>query len=164
MRQWELIGITDSDPFWAPPTPQGRPAVLDHASPETIDRVLAVVDLAESQGNGSAFMWSTDISLRMRSVTPVAASLLGRDPERCEGRELLDVFGMEGPNLAVLEAHVAALSDEEGLFTLRGILSTMRCRVAPMHGEDGRVIGTFCIAMPDPALETAQDRLAGAAA
>jgi len=150
MRQWELIGITDTEPSWAPPPriTTARP------EPVTIDR--AAIDPAEAHGNGSAYLWSTDSSLRLRSVSPVASMLLGHDPERCEGRELLDVFGMEGPNLAILEAHVAALSDEEGQFTLRGNLTTVQCRVAPMHGEDGRIIGTFCIAMPDPALGSAR--------
>ena len=151
MRQWELIGITDDDPMWTAPARTqavGRPA----SSPVTIDHVA--VDPADSQGNGSAFLWATDLALNLRSVSPVASALLGRDPEACEGRELLDVFGMEGPNLAVLEAHVAALSDEEGFFTLRGSLVSVRCRVVPLHGEDGRVIGTFCMAIPqDPALE-----------
>jgi hypothetical protein len=74
------------------------------------------------------------------------------------------VFGMEGPNLAVLEAHVAALHDEEASFTLRGDLVSVRCRVAPLHGEDGRIIGTFCIAIPDPALGGVRDGFAMVAA
>jgi PAS domain-containing protein len=161
MRQWELIGITDDDPMWTAPVRTqgvGRSA----SSPVTIDHVA--VDPAEGQGNGSAFLWATDLALNLRSVSPVASTLLGRDPEACEGRELLDVFGMEGPNLAVLEAHVDALNGEEGFFTLRGNLVSVRCQVAPLHGEDGRIIGTFCIAIPDPALEDARDRYAVAAA
>lgn len=161
MRQWELIGITDDDPMWTAPARTeggGNPA----PSPVTIDHVA--VDPADGRGNGTAFMWATDVSLRLRSVSPVAAALLGRDPEACEGRELLDVFGMEGPNLAVLETHMAALADEEGDFTLRGNLVSVRCRVAPLHGEDGHIIGTFCIAMPDPALGGVRDGFAMAAA
>jgi PAS domain-containing protein len=161
MRQWELIGITDDDPMWTTPVRTqgvGRSA----SSPVTIDHVA--VDPADSQGNGSAFLWATDLALNLRSVSPVASVFLGRDPEACEGRELLDVFGMEGPNLAVLEAHVAALSDEEGFFTLRGNLASLRCKVAPLHGEDGRIIGTFCIAIPDPAPEGARGGFAVAAA
>jgi PAS domain-containing protein len=157
MRQWELIGITDDDPMWTAPaqtTGVGRPA----PSPVTIDHVA--VDPADSQGNGSAFLWATDLTLRMRSVSLAGAAFLGRDPEGCEGQEVLDVFGMEGPNLTVLEAHMAALADEEADLTLRGNLVTARCRVAPLHGEDGRVIGTFCIAVPDHALEGARKGLA----
>jgi hypothetical protein len=161
MRQWELIGITDVDPMWTtPPRTQGVGRTA--SSPVTIDHVA--IDPAESQGNGSAFLWATDLALNLRSVTPVASVFLGTDPEACEGRELLDVFGMEGPNLAVLEAHVAALNDEEGSFTLRGDLVSVRCRVAPLHGEDGRIIGTFCIAMPDPALGGVRDGFAMVAA
>jgi PAS domain-containing protein len=161
MRQWELIGITDDDPLWTAPV-QTQRVGRSASSPVTIDHVA--VDPAESQGNGSAFLWATDLALNLRSVTPVASALLGRDPEACEGRELLDVFGMEGPNLAVLEAHVAALNDEEGSFTLRGDLVSVRCRVAPLHGEDGRIIGTFCIAIPDPALGGVREGFAMVAA
>ncbi len=161
MRQWELIGITDVDPMWTtPPRTQGVGRTA--SSPVTIDHVA--IDPAESQGNGSAFLWATDLALNLRSVSPVASVFLGHDPEACEGRELLDVFGMEGPNLAVLEAHVAALNDEEGSFTLRGDLVSVRCRVAPLHGEDGRIIGTFCIAIPDPALGGVREGFAMVAA
>jgi PAS domain-containing protein len=161
MRQWELIGITDDDPMWTAPAGaqwDGAPA----SSPVTIDHVA--VDPAD-QGNGTAFLWATDLSLNLRSVSPVASVFLGRDPEACEGRELLDVFGMEGPSLAVLEAHVAALEGEDGSFTLRGNLVSVRCRVTPLHGEDGRIIGTFCMAIPhDPALGGVQELYAIAAA
>jgi PAS domain-containing protein len=157
MRQWELIGITDSDPSWTPPR---RPAVPDPTSTVSV----APAHRDELRGDAPALLWSTDAALRMRSVTPAAAALLGCDPDRCEGRDLLDVFGMEGPSLAVLEAHVAALSDEEGLFTLRGNLEVVRCRVSPMHDELGSVIGTFCIALPDPAPVAAQGRGAHLAA
>jgi phage I-like protein len=41
----------------------------------------------------------------------------------------------------------------------------VRCRVTPLHGEDGRIIGTFCIAIPhDPALGGVQEVYAIAAA
>jgi PAS domain-containing protein len=159
MRQWELFGITDSEPDWTPRRIDGdNEATPGHA------RDRAVKRSSEHPGNGSTYLWSTDASLRMRAVSPAGAAYLGRDPEWCEGRELLDVFGMEGPNLAILEAHVAALSDEEGHCTLRGNLETVRCRVAPMHGDDGRVNGTFCIALPDPASEAAERRHATVAA
>jgi PAS domain-containing protein len=161
MRQWELIGITDDDPMWATPAQTqvvGRPA----SSPVTIDHVA--VDPAD-RGNGSAFLWATDLSLNLRSVSSVASTLLGRESEACEGRELLDVFGMEGASLAVLEAHVAALGGEDGSFTLRGNFVAVRCRVTPLHGEDGRIIGTFCMAIPhDPALGGVQELYAIAAA
>ncbi|HSL11986.1 MAG TPA: PAS domain-containing protein [Actinomycetota bacterium] len=161
MRQWELIGITDDDPMWTAPArteADGAPV----SSPVTIDHVA--VDPAD-RGNGTAFLWATDLSLNLRSVSSVASVLLGRDPEACEGRELLDVVGMEGPSLAVLEAHVAALAGDDGSFSLRGDLVSVRCRVTPLHGEDGRIIGTFCMAIPhDPALGGVQELYAIAAA
>ena len=65
---------------------------------------------------------------------------------KVEGRDLIAVFGMEGPNLALLDAHVAALNGETAEFTLEGARATVRCRVAPTHDAVDRVIGTFCLA------------------
>jgi PAS domain-containing protein len=132
MRQWELIGITDSDPWWTPPRREQR-----LARPEP--------------GPGRwTFFWSTDASLRLRTVSDAAAEELGVAPVRCEGRELLDVLAFVGPDLTPLEAHAEALSGGVGTFTLRGETGAVRCRVAPTHGEDDRVIGTFCLASAEP--------------
>ena len=54
---------------------------------------------------------------------------------------------MEGPNLAILEAHVAALGGDTVEFTLYGDRGTVRCEVAPTHDAMDRVIGTFCLAL-----------------
>jgi PAS domain-containing protein len=146
MRQWELIGITDSDPFWTPPKPADT-------EPEVV---------VTEEAGPTIFFWSTDATLRMRSVSAAAADALGLPVSWCEGRDLLDVFGLDGPNLAALEAHVGALSGEASTFTLRGERDATRCHVAPTHGADGRVSGTFCIASPEPAteeLETALERV-----
>ena len=135
MRQWELIGITDSEPWWTPPKPS-------EPEPEVI--------FADEPGP-SVFFWSTDSSLRLRTVSRAAAETLGLPISWCEGRDVLDLFGMEGSNLAILEAHVAALDGGEGTFTLRGDQGSVVCHVAPTHGTDDRVSGTFCIATSEPA-------------
>jgi hypothetical protein len=147
MRQWELIGITDSEPWWAPPKP----------NPETDVEVFW-----DDEPGRSVFFWSTDASLRLRTVSLAAAEALGRTPNWCEGRELIEVFGLEGANLPVLEAHVAALNGEPETFSLRTKRGAVQCRVAPTHGVDERVSGTFCIATSEPATEaheTAQERV-----
>ena len=54
---------------------------------------------------------------------------------------------MEGPNLALLDAHVAALNGETAEFTLEGTRATVRCQVAPTHYAMERVTGTFCLAV-----------------
>ena len=122
MRQWELIGITDTVD-WAPPRrepqPAGKPAVL----------------------------WTTDGSLRLRNVTREASEHLGVHAKFLEGRELLDAFGMEGDSLPVLEAHASALTGDVVTFSLPGTEGKMRCRVAPTHDAGEHIVGTFCIAM-----------------
>ena len=128
MRQWELVGITDVvDPVrWIPaPVHEDEPEVR------------------------GTFFWSTDVDLRFRTVSDEACQVLGLDPWMCEGEDLLATFGIEGTNLAILEAHTAALGGEEGRFTLEGPHGRIRCRVAPTHAFDGQVIGTFCLALPD---------------
>jgi PAS domain-containing protein len=126
MRQWELIGITDADP--EPERLLGWPG-----------------DEPEVRGT---FFWSTDLDLRFRTVSDEAGEALGLDPRLWEGEDLLAMFGIEGTNLAILEAHTAALGGDEGRFTIDGLLGAIRCRVAPTHAFDGQVIGTFCLAMP----------------
>lgn len=149
MRQWELIGITDSDPGWRPPA---RPAP---ATPEP-----AIV--AAEEAGRSVFFWSTDESLRMRTVSRAAADMIGVAVTACLGRDLLALFGMEGPSLFVLEAHVAALEGREGTFKLWNDGEAIECRVAPTHGSDEQISGTFCIAVPEQAiqvLEAARERV-----
>jgi hypothetical protein len=129
MRQWELFGITDSEAGWAPPE---RPA------PEAPSTKIS--------GRYPAVLWTTDANLRMRTVTPAASTHLGVPMEAIEDRELLDVFGLEGATLALLEAHVSALAGEVARFTLEGESGGVRCRVAPSHDATDAVVGTFCIA------------------
>jgi PAS domain-containing protein len=137
MRQWELIGITDSEPAWRPPAPsEPEPEIVTGDEP-----------------GRSIFFWSTDESLRMRTVSHAAADVLGVPVSSCLGRDLLALFGMEGPSLFVLEAHVAALEGREGTFKLWNDGRAIECRVAPTHGSDEQISGTFCIAVPEQAIE-----------
>lgn len=126
MRQWELIGITDT----ADPTPPRR-----EPAP------------SESEGRLPAVMWTTDGSLRLRGVSWAASQHLGIHPRFLDGRELLDAFGMEGDSLPVLEAHAAALTGETVTFSLRGVDGRIWCRVAPTHDACEDIVGTFCIAV-----------------
>ena len=133
MRQWELIGITDTVPVpQAPPPPRSR-----FVNAESIG--------AAAEGR-PVFFWSTDTALRVRTVTGAATEAIGLSRSKVEGRDLIAVFGMEGPNLALLDAHVATLNGETASFTLEGARATVRCRVAPTHDALDRVIGTFCLA------------------
>jgi PAS domain-containing protein len=133
MRQWESIGITDTVPVpQAPPPPRSR-----FVNAESIG--------AAAEGR-PVFFWSTDTALRVRTVTGAATEAIGLSRSKVEGRDLIAVFGMEGPNLALLDAHVAALNGETASFTLEGARATVRCRVAPTHDALDRVIGTFCLA------------------
>jgi hypothetical protein len=125
MRQWELIGITDTVD-WTPPRREPRPS--------------------ESEEHLPAVMWTTDGSLRLRGVSWAASQHLGIHPRFLDGRELLDAFGMEGESLPILEAHAAALTGETVTFSLRGIEGRMWCRVAPTHDAGEHIVGTFCIA------------------
>jgi len=133
MRQWELIGITDTVDWTPPrrePTPTQEPAA----------------------GRLPAVLWTTDGSLRLRGVSKAASEHLGIHARFLEGRELLDAFGMEGESLPVLEAHAAALTGETVTFSLRGIEGRMWCRVAPTHDAGEHIKGTFCVAM-EPAAD-----------
>jgi hypothetical protein len=140
MRQWELFGITDAEPFEVP------------------DVVRLTDDIR------GTFFWSTDVALVFRTMSDEAAATIGRSATWCEGRDVLATFGIEGTNLAILEAHTEALGGGEGRFTLDGPGGRVRCRVEPMHAFDGQVIGTFCLALPDDEPADALRVLVGAAA
>jgi hypothetical protein len=129
MRQWELIGITDTVD-WTPPRREPAPV--------------------EDEGHFPAVLWTTDGSLRLRGVSWVASKHLGIHPRFLDGRELLDAFGMEGDSLPILEAHAAALQGETATFSLPGIEGRMWCRVAPTHDAGEHIVGTFCIATEAP--------------
>jgi hypothetical protein len=125
MRQWELIGITDTVD-WTPPRRDPAPA--------------------DDEEHFPAVLWTTDGSLRLRGVSWVASQHLGVHPRFLDGRELLEAFGMEGESLPILEAHAAALTGETVTFSLPGIEGRMWCRVAPTHDAGEHIVGTFCIA------------------
>jgi PAS domain-containing protein len=127
MRQWELIGITDSQPEWTPPRATD------------VDRVLLAA------ADRSVFFWTTDSAMRLRTVTAAAAENIGRTTQECEGRSLADLMGPEG--LAVLEAHFTALNGRTATFTLKVERGRVRCRVAPTKDANGDVVGTFCLAV-----------------
>jgi hypothetical protein len=129
MRQWELIGITDT----VPTTPARS-------------RFTAAASI-EAAGEGHpVFFWTTDTALRLQTITGAASEVIGMAQSRCEGRDLISIFGLEGESLAVLDAHVAALNGETAWFDLQGDRATVRCRVAPTHDAMDRVTGTFCLA------------------
>jgi PAS domain-containing protein len=137
MRQWELFGITDSDIEWSS-------ASEDDEEPVTSRRVPVVPRLRARER--PMFFWSTDASLRLQAVSGAATRFLGAGLEGREGQDILDVFGMEGPNLSILESHASALAGETTVFVLEGPWGRLRCRVAPSHDGEDRVMGTFCIA------------------
>jgi PAS domain-containing protein len=136
MRQWELFGITDSDTEWAAEPKDEEPVT---------SRRMPVVPRLRSRER-PMFFWSTDASLRLRAVSGAATRFLGPGLAESEGQDILDVFGMEGPNLAILEAHASALAGESTVFVLEGPWGRLRFRVAPSHDGEDRVMGTFCIA------------------
>jgi hypothetical protein len=129
MRQWELIGITDQA-GQAPARTRGFDSTVRVAAP-----------------GRPVFFWTTDTALRLRSVTPAATQAIGLPYSECEGLDLLTIFGMEGPNLAILEAHIVALGGDATEFMLYGARATVRCRVAPTHDALDDVTGTFCLAV-----------------
>jgi hypothetical protein len=133
MRQWELIGITDQVASPPPPPPSRRFAGTETIRGAAPDRPV--------------FLWNTDSALRLRTVTEAAAEVIGQSPSRCQGRDLIGLFGMEGTSLAILEAHVAALSGATVEFELHGARSTVRCTAVPTHDAADRITGTLCLAI-----------------
>lgn len=131
MRQWELIGITDHRPAMPVPRPS--------APPEP-------VRLVEPGPGAPVFFWSTDGALRLIGISDVAADVIGRPAAWCRGRDLLEIFGLEGPNAAILDAHVSALGGEPATFSLRGDRASVRCRVQPVVDSAEKAWGTYCVA------------------
>jgi hypothetical protein len=102
------------------------------------------------------FFWTTDEELRLRTLSDAAAAILRVDPSWCEGRDVADLF--QGTNLSVVEAHLTALEGRAAGFAL----GSTACRVMPVRANDGRVIGTCCIASV-PAGDPVEPALASAA-
>jgi hypothetical protein len=130
MRQWELIGITDQGPVMTQPTPRPSPPVT-----------------AEPTSDEPVFFWTTDGALRLQSISDAAAQVIGRSADACKGCDLLEIFGLEGPNASLLDAHIAALGGDTATFVLRGDRVSVRCRVGPVTDALGKPSGTYCVAM-----------------
>jgi hypothetical protein len=130
MRQWELIGITDQVPVMTQPARRPVPQATAEPTPEE-----------------PVFFWTTDGALRLQSVSDAAADVIGRSADACRGHDLLEVFGLEGPNASLLDAHIAALGGDAATFALKGDRVSVRCRVGPVTDELGKTSGTYCVAM-----------------
>jgi len=130
MRQWELFGITDNVPSMPVPPPVRRPEERP----------------TNERDDGPVFFWSTDGALRVIGISDVAADVIGRPIAWCKGRDLLEIFGLEGPNAGILDAHISALGGDTATFTLRGERAMVRCRVQPLTDGTGRASGTYCLA------------------
>ncbi len=142
MRQWELIGITDHVPVAPVPRAAAQPAA---------ERIIEVSD-------GPVFFWSTDGALRLIGMSDVAADVLGHAVDWCKGRDLLEIFGLEGPNAGILDAHISALGGDNATFTLRGDRASVRCRVQPLTDAMGRASGTYCLATRIENLDVRDDQ------
>jgi PAS domain-containing protein len=140
MRQWELIGITDQVPVMSQPVP--RPA-----SPPTV----------EPTSDEPVFFWRTDGALRLQSVSEAAAEVIGRPADACKGHDLLELFGLEGPNASLLDAHIAALGGDSATFALKGDRVSVRCRVGPLTDGIGKASGTYCVAMSIDGVDVRED-------
>ena len=141
MRQWELIGITDHVAVMAAQqTPRPSPR-------ETIRPVV----------DEPVFFWTTDGALRIQSVSDAAAEVIGRPAGMCTGRDLLELFGLEGPNASLLDAHIAALGGESATFGLEGDRASVRCRVGPVTDGLGKSSGTYCVAMHVEGIDVRDD-------
>lgn len=131
MRQWELIGITDHRPAMPVPRPADR---------------LETERYVQRGVGGPVFFWSTDGALRLVGISEVAADMIRRPAAWCRGRDLLEIFGLEGPSAGILDAHVNALGGEPATFSLRGDRASVRCRVQPVTDSMGKASGTYCLA------------------
>jgi hypothetical protein len=140
MRQWELIGITDQVPVM--PQPMPRPASSVSVEPTSDEPV---------------FFWSTDGALRLQSVSDAAADVIGRPADACKGHDLLEIFGLEGPNASLLDAHIAALGGDSATFALKGDRVSVRCRVGPVTDGIGKASGTYCVAMHIDGIDVRED-------
>ncbi len=142
MRQWELIGITDNVPVV--PVPQAAAQAASEVSIEIAD--------------GPVFFWSTDGALRVIGISEIAADVIGRAVPWCKGRDLLEIFGLDGPNAGILDAHIAALGGDTATFTLRSDRASVRCRVQPLTDAMGRASGTYCLATRIENLDVRDDQ------
>jgi hypothetical protein len=146
MRQWELIGITDSAPTWVPPTPRQPEPPLD---PAAGSEATIVVDMFPFT------LWSTDAALRFTSAPGTEKVGL-----RAGSTDVLVAFGPDETD--VVDAHICALGGTASSFDLSRKGRTFRCRVSPVRASDGQVCGTICVGLEldgdlvfDPAVEFA---------
>jgi hypothetical protein len=131
MRQWDLIGITDSVPTWAPPKPMQPQPPLD---PAADSEPPVVVDLFPFT------LWSTDAALRFTSAPGTA-----RVDLRAGSTDVLVAFGPDETD--AVDAHICALGGTGSSFDLHRNGRTFRCRVSPVWASDGEVCGTICVGL-----------------
>ncbi len=109
-----------------------------------------------------AVLWTTDASLRLRTVS--GAPLRSLHAEHLVGRSVADVVD-EGPSAssAVL-AHHRALEGEAVTFDARVARRRFRCHVEPLRDENGAIAGVIGVGLDVTKRVEAEARLSGAEA
>ena len=106
-------------------------------------------------GQVPAVLWTTDRELHLTATGGLSLEALGYAPDRITGNSLYKRFGVVGPALPPLTAHLCALGGESAHYDLEVAGRSFEVRVEPLQaetppdelaGEQGDVIGCFGVA------------------
>jgi len=129
MRQWELSRVTDrSEPLVAGRERRERGDA--RLVPERFPMVL----------------WTTDVCLGFTSSPPPGTLSIDVPLDPSDG-DLFDLFAADDDGAPIVEAHLAAVRGGSAEFTLRDGDRVLRCLVSSLPNDEGRTIGTLCIAL-----------------
>ncbi len=93
-----------------------------------------------------AFLWTTDLALRVTSVMGRALEVLGHDQGRWVGRPIADALAYSPNAEAALAAHREAGEGRRGFYLIEWQGRTFEVHVEPLRAGDGAVTGVLALA------------------
>jgi two-component system, cell cycle sensor histidine kinase and response regulator CckA len=130
------------------------------------DRVEAEMAVRASEGRLRlmlrrlpAFIWSTDLELRVTSAEGSAMEVLGVSRERVEGHALPALLEREPTSIISVDAHRRALSGESVHYEGRWRDTIFSCHVEPLRETDGRRVGVIGVAFDITGQKELEDQL-----
>jgi PAS domain S-box-containing protein len=94
-----------------------------------------------------AVLWTTDMNLRLTSVTGAALAIMNVRPEDYLGASLMELLVYFRPDATPLVAHRRALRGEGSTFDTELMGRDLQVHVEPLQGPKGEIIGVIGVAL-----------------
>lgn len=94
-----------------------------------------------------AVLWTTDLDLKMTSVTGSVLESIDMEASKVLGRSMYEIFDAHSPTDPAIAAHLQALAGESGKYIYEHKGSLFEVHVEPLRNYDREIMGGLSIAL-----------------